>query len=38
MEWSPEVKGVRITISPVGINRVPEIQTENANERAISRT
>lgn len=40
MEWSPEVKGVRITISPVGINRVPVAsQIENAaNERADNRT
>lgn len=25
--WSAEVTGVRITISPVGLNRVPSIQT-----------
>lgn len=31
MEWAPEVKGVRITISPVGNNRVPSTPTENAD-------
>jgi Holliday junction resolvase RusA-like endonuclease len=40
MEWNPLVKGVRITISPVGLNRVPETsQTESSpHERATSGT
>ena len=36
MEWAPDVKGVRITISPVGNHRVPQTTNkENADhERA----
>lgn len=33
--WNTEVEGVRITVTPVGSNRVPEASPgENANERA----
>jgi hypothetical protein len=32
--WNPDVEGVRVTITPICVNRVPPTQTENANERA----
>lgn len=35
--WNPDVSGVRITISPVGENRVSESHTESAHERSSNR-